>query len=692
MKEKSQREYEIDFDHLDLARFPGEAHAERAARFLGAKHAQKPLDLIVTNGRGSLSLLLRYRDLLAPNVPIVYCCVTRSAVASLDLPRDAVGVVTEYDWSATLALAERLQPDAKNLVLISGASETDQVWEADLRKSIQPSLDRYHVRHFAGLPHDDLLRELSSLSRDTIVLLTVVFADRTGRAHIPGEVARDVATASAAPVYSSVPGWLGSGIVGGYQDSFEAQGAAAADMALEIFGGKDPATLPRQTRATQSHVVDAGALRRWGFGESTLPQGAVVAFRQPTVWEQHRDLMLGGLGAFGLQTAVLVVLLVQMRKRRQAELSLQESEERIAYSAASTNIGLWHLDLIDDRGWATEHCRVMLGIASSAPFRPKAFLDAVHAEDRHWAEEAIEQAIRFGTPIDVELRFVVPGHEERWLVMRGQPHVDANGMPVRINGLFADVTARKQAEAEAAMRRGELAHLTRVSLLGELSGAMAHELNQPLTAILSNAQAARLVLREKNPDLALVREVIDDIEAEDNRAGEIIHRLRRLLRKGSSQFAAVNLNDLVKSTVRMLHSELVGRKIKIDVALAENLPDAAGDPVQLQQVLLNLVMNAMDAMNTTAPAQRQITVVTRSNGAGTIETEIVDRGHGISADNRERVFEPFFTTKSQGLGLGLSICSGIVNAHGGTLSIVNNADGGATAVFWLPPQLAKETP
>ena len=566
LKEKSRQTYEIDFDHLDLARFPGATHAERAARYLGEKHAQKPLDLVVPNGRGSLSVLLRYRDLIAPNVPIVYCCVTPAVADSLNLPGDAVGVTTEYDWAATLALAERLQPGAKNLVIISGASEADRAWEAEVRKGIEPRLDRYHVQHFLGLPRDQLLEEVSRLPRDTIVLLTVVFADRTGRALVPGEVARDVAAASAAPVYTSVPGWFGSGVVGGYMDSFEAQGAAAADLALELLGGKDPATLPRQTKPAHSHQVDARALERLSLRESALPPGAVVLFKQPTLWEQHRNVMLGGLAAFGLQTAVVAVLLVQMRKRRQAESSLQESEQRIAYTAASTNTGLWHLDVAGDRGWATDHCRAMLGLAPDAPFRLKTILGAVHPEDRHWVEEAIERATRFGAPIETELRIVVPGREERWFVMRGRPHFDAHGVPARINGIFADVTARKLAEAEAQARRAELAHLTRVSLLGELSGAIAHELNQPLTAILANAQAARRVLAQKNPDLDLVREVIDDIEVEDNRAGEVIHRLRRLLRKGESQVEAVNLNDLVESTVRVLHSELIGRKIKVDVA------------------------------------------------------------------------------------------------------------------------------
>jgi signal transduction histidine kinase len=243
---------------------------------------------------------------------------------------------------------------------------------------------------------------------------------------------------------------------------------------------------------------------------------------------------------------------------------------------------------------------------------------------------------------------------------------------------------RRAAEAEAAEQRREVTHLMRVSVLGELSGAIAHEINQPLTAILSNAQAALALLEQKSPDLAEVRDAINDIVEEDNRAGDVITRLRKLLKKGEQSAEAIDVNDLLRSTIALLNSELIGRHIEVETDLAGGLPATFGDPVQLQQVLLNLLLNAMDAMTSTPAAFRRIKVSTRAGDDDAVEVRIRDRGHGIKADDTEQLFKPFYTTKHNGLGLGLSICSTIAQAHGGKLRLVNHADLGAVAVFSLP--------
>jgi C4-dicarboxylate-specific signal transduction histidine kinase len=283
-----------------------------------------------------------------------------------------------------------------------------------------------------------------------------------------------------------------------------------------------------------------------------------------------------------------------------------------------------------------------------------------------------------------DVRIVLPNREVRWIRMRARRYLEGDGRSEQLGGIFVDVTDQKLAETEAALQRQEIAHLMRVSVLGELSGSIAHEINQPLTAILSNAQAALRLLSQKSPDLEEIRDALQDIVQEDNRAGEVIRRLRQLLKKGERKFESVNINDLVRSTAVLLHNELIGREISLRFDLENRLFPTSGDSVQLQQVLLNLVMNGMDAMASTPANQRDILISTRGMDSGSVEVRVKDRGHGIRPLENNRLFEPFYTTKEHGLGLGLAICSTIIQAHGGQLTLLNDARGGAIAMFSLP--------
>jgi PAS domain S-box-containing protein len=334
--------------------------------------------------------------------------------------------------------------------------------------------------------------------------------------------------------------------------------------------------------------------------------------------------------------------------------------------------------------WATAHCRSLLGLAPDAPLSPETIRQTIHPDDREAVIESMKSAAYAGQDVINEFRVVLPDGGLRWLRARARADHDEKGLPFRVSGVFVDITGAKEAEHEADVQRRELAHLMRVSVMGELSGAIAHELNQPLTAILSNAEAAQLLLAAPSPNLAEVGDAIGDIVQESKRAGEVINRMRGLLKKGERPLEAVELNALIRSTVDLLHSELIARRFKVELQLASDLPQVFGDAVQLQQVLLNLVMNAMDAMAATPLPRRSITVRTRLTGTNRIETSVIDRGPGLAAPAQTRAFEPFFTTKSQGLGLGLSICSTILGVHGGQLSLVNNGHGGAQASFTLP--------
>lgn len=248
-----------------------------------------------------------------------------------------------------------------------------------------------------------------------------------------------------------------------------------------------------------------------------------------------------------------------------------------------------------------------------------------------------------------------------------------------------DVTERRRMELAMARQRNELAHLSRASMLGALSGSLAHELNQPLTAILSNAQAAERFLAQSPPRLDQVSEIIADIVKNDRRASAVIQRLRSMLRKEDAEYRLLDINEIVDESLRLMRSDLLNRRTEVTTDFAAALPRVSGDRVQLQQVVLNLVLNGCEAMDG-EEADRRIVVRTRRTDRSNVEVSVADRGTGIRPNDIPKIFDSFVTTKKDGMGLGLAICRTIVEAHGGGMRVSNNADRGATMYFELPGQ------
>jgi len=248
--------------------------------------------------------------------------------------------------------------------------------------------------------------------------------------------------------------------------------------------------------------------------------------------------------------------------------------------------------------------------------------------------------------------------------------------------VIVDITARREAESEARRHRDELAHVTRVTTLSELSGSLAHELNQPLAIILANAQAAQRLLTQSPPDLAEVKDILTDIVDEDRRAGEVIRRLRALLKRGETKMLPVSFNEIATEVLHLTHADLIGRGVSVLRSFAQELPLVAGDRVQLQQVLLNLVLNAADAMAANPAGSRQIHVFTSVEG-DVARLSVRDVGGGLPEDI-EQLFQPFYTTKQHGLGMGLAICRSIVSAHSGRLRAEPHPERGAVFHLEVP--------
>ncbi|MCS0807994.1 MASE1 domain-containing protein [Massilia agilis] len=249
--------------------------------------------------------------------------------------------------------------------------------------------------------------------------------------------------------------------------------------------------------------------------------------------------------------------------------------------------------------------------------------------------------------------------------------------------IIRDVTGQRRAEAELRRQREQLTHLSRVVVLGELSGALAHELNQPLAAILANAQAGRRFLSQPCPDMGEIHDILDDIVEEDKRAGEVIRRLRALFKKEETVKKPLAVADLVRDTLQLTHGNLVERNVAVEFAPGPPLM-VRGDRIQLQQVLLNLVVNACDAMRLAPPARRRICIANALRADGQVTLTVADSGPGIAPDMIGKVFDPFFTTKAEGLGFGLSICRAIISQHGGTIEARNLAQGGCAFCISLP--------
>lgn len=242
----------------------------------------------------------------------------------------------------------------------------------------------------------------------------------------------------------------------------------------------------------------------------------------------------------------------------------------------------------------------------------------------------------------------------------------------------------EQAEAQAARLREQMTHLSRVTTLVEVFGSIAHELNQPLSAILSNAQAAQRMLIN-GADVNEMREILKDIVTEDKRAGEVIHRLRHWLRKGEGQQRSLNINELIEDVLKLVRSYLMKQQVTATTNFAQNLPAVTGDSAELQQLLVNLVVNACDAMTSCDTGERHLLIRTEApDGSAEVIVSVTDSGSGIRKEDLERIFEPFVTTKKNGVGLGLSVCRSIIAAHGQKLWATNNPDRGATFHFILP--------
>jgi PAS domain S-box-containing protein len=372
--------------------------------------------------------------------------------------------------------------------------------------------------------------------------------------------------------------------------------------------------------------------------------------------------------------------------RKQTEEALRRSEQSLAEAQRVAHLGNWEWNIVtNELHWSDEVYRIFGLQPKEFGATYEAFLASVHPADRNMVKKAVDESLADPhTPYSIEHRVIRPDESEGMVHERGEVSFDKSGKPIRMIGTVHDITELKRAEIESYRTRRELWRMERVSQMGELTASLAHELNQPLTAILSNAGAALRFLQADKLDPAELHDILQDIVKDNKRAGEIIRSLRSMIKQEEMERETISINDVLRDIISFFHSEAIIRNIAVEIDLAEPSPVVHVDRVQIQQVLINLIINAAEAMSQHGPEGRKIILQTRLIDHGTAQVAVRDFGPGIDEKDLDYIFDPFFTTKRSGLGMGLSISRSIIEAHGGRIWVENNRDKGVTFYFEIP--------
>jgi PAS domain S-box-containing protein len=387
-------------------------------------------------------------------------------------------------------------------------------------------------------------------------------------------------------------------------------------------------------------------------------------------------------------------ILTDIEDRKRAEEALKRSEAYLADAQRLAHLGAWAGDATTQPlYWSEEVFRFFGFDPQDGLPRWEQPIERVHPEDRDKFLQAFHRAIQEKHDSEVEFRIVLPDGKVKHVHGVGHPVLDANGEFVEVVGTVVDITERKRAEEERERLRQmeiDLAHINRVSMMGELAASIAHEVNQPLAGIVSNGSASLRWLTGDTPNVEEVREALHDIVRDGKRAGDVIARIRALTKRTSPPREKLDLNETIGEVLAIVGDEARKNSVVIRTQFADGLSTVSGDRVQLQQVLLNLIMNAMEAMSSVQERARELTIVTRNVAPEEVQITVEDSGTGLDPSARGRIFEAFYTTKAGGMGMGLSISRSIIENHGGRLWATSNDGPGTSFHFTLPRYQGEE--
>ena len=525
---------------LVTARFGDENSEAPFVEYLRALFAKRPPDLIVSIGAPAANFVQRHRPRLFATAPMVFMAVDQRRVQYSNLTANDAAVAVRINYLSAFENILQVLPDTKDVIVVVGTSPIEKFWKEAIGKEVEPLANRIKLSWTDELSFEALLKQASALPPHTAIFWELMIVDAAGVVHEGDAPITRLHAVANAPIFSYDESFFGSAIVGGPLLLVADSSRQAAAVAIRILGGENPGEIRTPPVQFASPVFDWRQMQRWGISESRLPPGSEIRFRRLTVWDQYK----------------------------------------------------WH---------------IMLAAAI----------------------------------ILVQTALIV--------------------------GLFYERRRRTVAENDSLQRVNELARLNRIATVSELSASIAHELKQPLASIVTSGSAGLRWLANQVPNVDEVRANLQRVIDEGNRASVVIDELRAMFRKDNSRQALVDVNRLILNTLSLTSHEIRVHNISVQTTLFESSTLLVmADQVQLQQVILNLIVNAVEAMKSTSGA-RELRIASGLHDADGVLITVEDSGAGIAPENLDKVFNTFFTTKPTGMGMGLSICRSIIEAHGGRL-------------------------
>jgi PAS domain S-box-containing protein len=672
-------EIELIEEYLEIHKLARADEQAKVSGYLKLRYSNMEPDIIVVVGPRSIEILRKLLSKVFPDRPLLFAGLWEGQLTDEEVKLWSGGIFYELSVSRVLDLVTRLLPDCQELVLVGGGANFDQFVLPKIRQEIAARVP-WGIREIANRSPEEIARELRQLGPRTAVLFTTYFRDDQGHSCVPVKILEQIATEASAPIFAFFDSLFGVGPLGVVASPFEEQGRQIGGIVKRLAAGESIEAIGVQTVPATRLMIDGRYMERYGLDMDQLPSEAEVFFQTPSLFDEHPIFVLLGSAIILIQASLITALLWARHQKQQAEDQAVEME------------------------------RYFMAVFMGSPnpkavmrVRERVFKDINPAFEEFFCitrEEAVGRSAReLGIlPVDYDVAFYedflkagrrLVGYELKVQLPSGDlRHVEVFSSQVEVAGeaLYLIVVLDASDRIQAQKLRNNLARDNRVAQLGQISVSIAHEINQPLGSILSNAEAALMHLDAQDASNEELREILSEIKSEDRRAAGVVEKIRAMLEGHSEVKAPVVMDEVITEAGRMVKGE--ARRRGVDLRLpSQDLPSGVilGERVMLVQVLLNLIFNAMDAVEMFPASQRVVTIDrTISLEARELCLSVSDHGPGIPPSEIGELFEFYYSTKQKGMGLGLAISRYIIEDHKGRISVENLEAGGACFYIRLP--------